>query len=186
MASLGHFISKFGERALPFFKIMKRTGTFKWTPEVDKAFEELKIYLASAPVMVAPRADEPLKLYLSATPQTASAVLVVERDEPVLPKKHATAPRPRPPDEAAASPGPQPEPPLPAEPATTTPVENSPQAGLSRDTGEPPEEPTAATPQTTLVEHPVYFVSTVLRDARERYPMQQKLLLALLIASRKL
>ena len=41
-------------------------------------------------------------------------------------------------------------------------------------------------PQTTLVEHPVYFVSTVLRDARERYPMQQKLLLALLIASRKL
>ena len=29
---------------------------------------------------------------------------------------------------------------------------------------------------TTLVEHPVYFVSTVLRDARERYPVQQKLL----------
>ena len=32
----------------------------------------------------------------------------------------------------------------------------------------------------------MYFVSTVLRDARERYPMQQKLLLSLLIASRKL
>jgi RNase H-like domain found in reverse transcriptase/Reverse transcriptase-like len=39
---------------------------------------------------------------------------------------------------------------------------------------------------TTLVEHPVYFVSTVLRDARERYPMQQKLLFSLLSASRKL
>ena len=38
----------------------------------------------------------------------------------------------------------------------------------------------------TLVEHLVYFVSIVLRDAHERYPMQQKLLLALLIASRKL
>ena len=37
-----------------------------------------------------------------------------------------------------------------------------------------------------LVEHPVYFVSTVLRDARARYPMPQKLLLALLVASRKL
>jgi hypothetical protein len=37
-----------------------------------------------------------------------------------------------------------------------------------------------------LVEHPVYFVSSVLRDRRERYPMQQKLLLVLLIASRKL
>ena len=39
---------------------------------------------------------------------------------------------------------------------------------------------------TTLVEHPVYFVSTVLRDPRERYPMQQKLLFSLLSASRKL
>ena len=37
-----------------------------------------------------------------------------------------------------------------------------------------------------LVEHPVYFVSTVLQDARARYPMPQMLLLALLVASRKL
>ena len=38
----------------------------------------------------------------------------------------------------------------------------------------------------SLVEHPVYFVSTVLREARARYPMPQKLLLALLVTSRKL
>ena len=94
MASLGRFISKFGERALPFFKIMKKSGTFKWTPEADKAFEDLKRYLASAPVMVAPRTGEHLKLYLAATPQTASAVLVVEREEPVLPKKSAATPSP--------------------------------------------------------------------------------------------
>ena len=54
MASLGRFISKFGERALPFFKIMKRSGPFKWTPEAAKAFEDLKKYLASPPIMVAP------------------------------------------------------------------------------------------------------------------------------------
>ena len=67
MASLGRFISKFGEKALPFFKIMKRSSTLKWTSEADKAFEDLKKYLASPPIMVAPRPCEPLKLYLSAT-----------------------------------------------------------------------------------------------------------------------
>ncbi|XP_073360364.1 uncharacterized protein [Aegilops tauschii subsp. strangulata] len=35
VTSLGHFISKLGERALPFFKQMKRTGAFEWTTEVD-------------------------------------------------------------------------------------------------------------------------------------------------------
>lgn len=49
-----------------------------------------------------------------------------------------------------------------------------------------PLDEQAAAATTRLVEHPMYFVNTVLRDAREHYPMQQKLLLALLIASRKL
>ena len=39
---------------------------------------------------------------------------------------------------------------------------------------------------TRKVQHRVYFVSSVLRDARERYPMMQKLLLSILIASRKM
>ena len=167
MASLGRFISKFGKRALPFFKIMKRSGTFKWTPEADEVFEDLKKYLASPPVMVAPRPGEHLKLYLAATPQTARVVFVAEREEPVLAKKDTATPSPEPPDKEAPSSGPEPQ------------GEISPQENLDKA----PEEPSAAPPLTTLVEHPVYFVSTVLRDARERYTMQQKLLLALLSAS---
>ena len=59
--------------------------------------------------------------------------------------------------------------------------------GLSRS-----EQNTLAQPSlpqdssTRKVQHPVYFISSVLRDARERYPMMQKLLLAILIASRKM
>ena len=39
---------------------------------------------------------------------------------------------------------------------------------------------------TRKVQHPVYLISSVLRDARERYPMMQKLLQAILVASRKM
>jgi hypothetical protein len=86
MAALGHFIARSGEKALPFFKLMKRTGKFEWTPEADKAFTELKRYLTSPPIMVAPTFREPLLLYIMATPRTASTVLVAERDAKVIAK----------------------------------------------------------------------------------------------------
>ena len=60
---------------------MKKKGPFEWTEEADKAFQDLKRYLTSPPVMVAPRPREPLVLYLVATPYSASAALVEVRKE---------------------------------------------------------------------------------------------------------
>ena len=81
MTALGRFISKLGERALPFFKLMKKKVPFEWTLEADRAFQDLKEYLTSLTVMVAPRPLEPLVLYLAATPYSASATLVAVREE---------------------------------------------------------------------------------------------------------
>ena len=81
ITALGCFISKLGECALPLFKLMKKKGPFKWTQEADEAFQDLKKYLTSPPVMVAPRPQEPLVLYIAATPYSASAALVVAREE---------------------------------------------------------------------------------------------------------
>ena len=53
VTAIGSFICKLGERALPFFKLMKKKGPFEWTQEVYKAFQDLKKYLTSPPVMVA-------------------------------------------------------------------------------------------------------------------------------------
>jgi hypothetical protein len=69
MAALGRFITRSGEKALPFFKLMKCSRKFEWTPEPDKAFIELKRYLTSQPIMVGPRFCEPLLLYIAATPR---------------------------------------------------------------------------------------------------------------------
>nr|CAE02097.1 OSJNBa0020I02.4 [Oryza sativa Japonica Group] len=81
LAALSRFISRLGEKALPLFKLLKRSGPFTWTEEAERAFTQLKAYLSSSPVLVAPEPDELLLLYLAATPQVVSAALVVERDE---------------------------------------------------------------------------------------------------------
>jgi hypothetical protein len=113
MVALGRFITRSGETALPFFKLIKCTGKFEWTPEADKAFAELKRYLTSPLIMVAPMFREPLLLYIAATPRIASTVLVAERDAKVIAKEGIDPPYlgAPPEEEAAASSVPQEEPP---------------------------------------------------------------------------
>jgi hypothetical protein len=81
MAALCRFISKLGEKGLPFFKLLKKSDRFKWTDEADQALEELKTFLTTPPVMVPLPPKEILLLYISASTQVVSAVLVAERPE---------------------------------------------------------------------------------------------------------
>jgi hypothetical protein len=72
----------FGEKALPFYALMKKTDEkFEWKEEVDQAFAHLKKVLSTPPVLVAPNEKEPLLLYIAATYEVVSMVLVVERSE---------------------------------------------------------------------------------------------------------
>jgi hypothetical protein len=65
---------------LSFFKILKKAGPMNWTPEAEAALQDLKEYLSSPPVLVAPRPQETLLLYLAAMNQVVSAALVAERE----------------------------------------------------------------------------------------------------------
>ena len=80
VAAMSRFISKSAERALPFFKILKKAGPMEWTPEAEAALQDLKKYLSSTPILVAPKPQEPLLLYLAATNQVVSAALVAQRE----------------------------------------------------------------------------------------------------------
>ena len=84
ITALGCFISRLGERALPFFQLLKKKGPIGWTPEADEALQKLKQYLSSPLILVAPRFKEPLLLYVAATTQVVSAVLVAEREKRLL------------------------------------------------------------------------------------------------------
>jgi hypothetical protein len=82
LAALSRFIVRFGERSLPLYKLMKKSDHFTWTPEAQEALDSLKNMLKSPPILTAPTSEEPMLLYISATTQVVSAVLVVEREEP--------------------------------------------------------------------------------------------------------
>jgi hypothetical protein len=82
LAMLSRFISRLIERALPFFKLLLKSGPFVWTNEGEEVFQELMQYLTSPTVMVTLEPGEPLMLYIATTAEAVSMVLVAEWLEP--------------------------------------------------------------------------------------------------------
>jgi hypothetical protein len=82
LAALRCYISRLAKWALPFFKLLQKSRPFIWTKDAEEAFQELKRYLTSPPVMVAPKPGEPLLLYIAATSEAVSMVLVGKRPGP--------------------------------------------------------------------------------------------------------
>jgi hypothetical protein len=54
LAALSRFIPRLAERALPFFRLLRKSGPFSWTKKAERAFQELKQHLVSLPIVVAP------------------------------------------------------------------------------------------------------------------------------------
>nr|GEV36573.1 reverse transcriptase domain-containing protein [Tanacetum cinerariifolium] len=59
-------------------KCIKKSD-FHWTAEAEQAFQQLKQHLSELPLLVAPKPQEELIMYLSATYGVISAVLMTER-----------------------------------------------------------------------------------------------------------
>jgi hypothetical protein len=74
-------ISRLGEKGLPLYRLLKKHERFSWTTEAQDALDKLKASLAHAPVLTPPQDGDPLQLYVAATTQVVSAVIVMERTE---------------------------------------------------------------------------------------------------------
>jgi hypothetical protein len=87
LAALSRFISRLGEKGMPFYKLLKKVDKFQWTTEAQEALEALKMFLTTPPVLKPPRRATPgqpvedLLLYISCRTHVVSTVLVVERAE---------------------------------------------------------------------------------------------------------
>jgi hypothetical protein len=79
--ALSRFISRLGKKALPLYHLLKKSERFSWNLEAKEALTKLKATLSNSPILIPPAIGEPLLLYIAATTQVVSAVLVVERAE---------------------------------------------------------------------------------------------------------
>ena len=76
VATFNRFVSKTTDRYLPFFKVLKKA--FEWTDECQRAFQDLKTYLATALLLSSSVIGEELFLYLAVTLHAMSSALIRE------------------------------------------------------------------------------------------------------------
>ncbi|GJS02281.1 reverse transcriptase domain-containing protein [Tanacetum coccineum] len=88
LASLNRFLAKSAEKSLPFFKTLKKMhkkSDFLWTEEAEAAFKQMKEHIAKLPMLTAPEEQEELIVYLAASKEAVSAVLMTEREAKQMP-----------------------------------------------------------------------------------------------------
>ena len=78
IATLNRFVSRATDKCLPFFRTLKKS--FEWTTECQQAFEDLKAYLSSSPLLSPSKPGKELFLYLAVSLATVSTALVREEN----------------------------------------------------------------------------------------------------------
>ncbi|KAK1661334.1 hypothetical protein QYE76_049493 [Lolium multiflorum] len=81
------FVARLGQKALPFYALIKQGEKFEWNEETDRAFEDLKRTISTPPILVAPKEKEPILLYIAATPQVVRTVMRVRHTSVGNPKR---------------------------------------------------------------------------------------------------
>ena len=78
VVTLNRFISRAMDKCLPFFYTLKKS--FEWTVKCQQAFEDLKVYLSSPPLLSPSKPGEELFLYLAICLAYISVALIREED----------------------------------------------------------------------------------------------------------
>ncbi|XP_076915799.1 uncharacterized protein LOC143575267 [Bidens hawaiensis] len=82
LVALNRFLANHAAKSYPFISTLRnclKKAQFRWTPEAEQAFQEVKKCLTKLPTLTAPHAGEPLTLYLSASDIAVGVVLLTDR-----------------------------------------------------------------------------------------------------------
>ncbi|GJX63005.1 reverse transcriptase domain-containing protein [Tanacetum coccineum] len=88
ITSLNRLLAKSAEKSLSFFKTLKKCtkkSDFHWTTEAEEAFNQMKQLIDELPMLTSPMEKEELIVYLAATKETVSAVLMMKREAKQMP-----------------------------------------------------------------------------------------------------
>ena len=88
VAALNRFVSRATDKCLPFFRTLK--NSFEWMAECQQAFEDLKTYLSSPPLLSPTQPGEELFLYLAVSSVVVSAALIREEDKVQKPVEYVS------------------------------------------------------------------------------------------------
>nr|QLA48219.1 hypothetical protein [Medinilla magnifica] len=83
---IARFISNLSETCKPLFRLLRKDALVKWDEDCQNAFEQIKQYLASPPVLVPPVPGHPLILYLTIHEESLGAMLA---QQPPGSREHA-------------------------------------------------------------------------------------------------
>jgi hypothetical protein len=78
IAALSRFLSCAGEKAFHFFSTLRKSERFIWSPQCEEAFQKLKTFLASPPILSRTEKGNTLYLYLAVSDKALSSALVQE------------------------------------------------------------------------------------------------------------
>ncbi|KAL2080855.1 hypothetical protein ACEWY4_022708 [Coilia grayii] len=78
-----NFCLNFSSVAAPLTNLLKTCVKYEWTPACQVAFDNVKMLLTSAPVLMAPRFDLPFQMQVDASNVGAGAVLLQQDEEGV-------------------------------------------------------------------------------------------------------
>nr|GEV09761.1 reverse transcriptase domain-containing protein [Tanacetum cinerariifolium] len=84
LVALNRFLAKSAERSLPFFNTLKNITKenkheYRWTQEVERAFQQIKKLITDLPSLTPPRVKETLYAYLAVSAEAISVVLLTDR-----------------------------------------------------------------------------------------------------------
>ena len=88
VAALNRFMSRAIDKCLPFFRTLKKS--FEWTDECQEAFQEVKSYLSTPPLLSPSQPGEEIFLYLAVSPATVRAALIREEEKVQKPVYYAS------------------------------------------------------------------------------------------------